>query len=181
MVEKIFAKRGAATKGFTLIEMAVATGTWLIVSAGVLFVLNYTMRQAEGMLRQQAALENARSAMDVLVANIQLSSQITLTTDGDHVLRQLDLVDQNPLGLPHVYTFLFDIHAPADSPRYQVLQFGDNEFAAGLAAIIMAYHPGHAIAITIYAAEAGEPSTAPGLRLHALVDARYKTITHIWV
>jgi type II secretory pathway pseudopilin PulG len=128
-------KRG----GFTLLEVTIALGLWLILSLGVFLVWQHSARESTAMIERQSAFENARLAMDSFIMNFQLAQEVTLQTDSNDVLQRLTLLQVDPGGQLHSYRFDFNVNAAPGSVRFQRLEFGDNEFAAGLAEIRITY------------------------------------------
>jgi prepilin-type N-terminal cleavage/methylation domain-containing protein len=126
-------------KGFTLLEVTIALGLWLILSMGVFLVWQHSARESAAMIERQSAFENARLAMDAFIMNLQLAREVTLQTDGNDNLQRLTLLQLNPDGVLHNYRFDFNVNAAPGSVRFQRLEFGDNEFAAGLAEIRITY------------------------------------------
>ena len=127
--------------GFTLIEAVIGIALWMILSAGVLFLLQFSAARGSEILARQRALENARVAMDGLIMNFQMAHHFTLITEGNtDVLSRLDLYSINPAGAPHTYEFHFAPHAlNQNHGQFQRLRFGrrpsPQEFASGIAEI----------------------------------------------
>lgn len=158
-------------KGFTLLELVIALGIWLVLSLGVFFVWQYASDTSFRLIGRQSALENARTSMDALVMNIQLSHEITLQTDGNNILQQLTVRSINPQGQLHDYIFEFNVNAPYGAARHGVLVFGANEFTSGIGRIYMAYIPGNRIDIGVHT------NCPQPIVLHGSVDARFKRVT----
>jgi len=159
-----------STKGFTLIELIIALGVWMILSLSVFFIWQYTSSTVVNTITRQNAFENARASMDVLVMNIQLASAISLETDDNNILQRLTLTERNPQGQLHNYVFEFDINAPATALRRYRLIFGQNEFADHIGRIYITYIPGRRMDITVQT-NCDEPVV-----LSSSVDVRYKDV-----
>ena len=126
-------------KGFTLIEAVMSFALFMILSAGVLLLWQFTVRNAENAIRTQNALDNLGIAMDALLRNIEFSHTIKLQTINQNVLRRLYLRGLNPQNQPHTYVFTFDPNAPSTSTRYKSLFFGgplgQQQYAYGIETI----------------------------------------------
>ena len=149
--------------GITLIEAVFALGTWLIISAGVLFLWHHVVNEAARILESQQTLENARVAMDVMVANIEFSHHIHIQLAEDGRFHHMQFEDIGWAGVNHQFTLRFQ-------PLQGILLFGENELAGHIQDIYMAYTPEQTIAITLYTT--GDHP----LRLHRVVDIRGKAI-----
>ncbi|MCL1882420.1 MAG: type II secretion system GspH family protein, partial [Defluviitaleaceae bacterium] len=82
--------KGCAAKGggFTLLEVVIAFGLWLILSMGIFLIWQYSVNSGTRMLERQNVFENARGTMDVLTVNIQQAGRINILNDGE-ILRTL--------------------------------------------------------------------------------------------
>ena len=121
--------------GFTLIEVIMSLALFMILSAGVLLLWQTASRSAQSVIRTQNALDNLNIAMDALLANIELSHTITLQTEGQNILRQLDLRGLNPDGNPHTYIFTFNRNAQPSTAGYKSLRLGLQQVAYGIETI----------------------------------------------
>jgi type II secretory pathway pseudopilin PulG len=152
-------------KGYTLLEVTVALGVWLLLSLSVLFVWRYAANASGSLIARQNAFENARGAMDAMLMNIQLSDVIYLDAfsyDGhENVLRQLVMPGLDPQGVMRNYTFSFDITLPADAVRFNRLEFGGNEMASRIALVRIVYIDGHRMDITVVT-DCAEPVVLEG-------------------
>ena len=122
-------------KGFTLIEAVVFLALFMVLSIGVLLLWHHAARNAENAIRTQNALDNLGIAMEGLLTNIELSHTITLRTDSQNVLTQLNLRGLNPQGQPHTYIFTFNRNAPSSSAGYRTLRLGLQRYAYGIETI----------------------------------------------
>jgi prepilin-type N-terminal cleavage/methylation domain-containing protein len=113
-------------RGFTLLEMIIALTLWLILSAGIFLVWQYSTHSATEMRLRQSAFENARIVMDALIMNIQMSRKITLQTNNNDLYR----LTLNQLNNNNWEDFNFGFRA--DGAR---LMFGTQEFATNIASI----------------------------------------------
>jgi len=157
-------------KGFSLTELVMAIGVWMILSLGVLFLWQHVTNRSADMLQHQWAFEQARGSMDVLLMNIQLSSTIRLNTDSNNVMRNLTLTQYDTDGNLHDYVYEFDINLPETAAQFQWLRRGGAEVAAGIARIEIVYVPGSHMEIVIQTA-CDEP-----IVLRGRVDVRYKNV-----
>jgi type II secretory pathway pseudopilin PulG len=143
-------------KGYTLFEVTVALGIWLILSAGVLSVWRYAANASGNIIQRQDAFENARGAMDIMLMHIQLAGEVYIYTHNptingvthENVLRRLCLPvtplvheDEVRLNPPPRFTFLFDITLPQTHERHSRLELSGhgNEVARRLAYIRVDY------------------------------------------
>ena len=162
--------------GFTLLELTVALGLWMLLIAGVSMVLTHSTRAAASMLARQEAAENARVAMDALTVNIQMADVIDLRTDPDGMLRSLRLRQVGPQqGRIETYQFNYDGDLSPYHVRYNRLHFGrgGNELASHLSEIRLTLSANREILyINIVTCEnLSEPIT-----LTRAVDIRYKSL-----
>lgn len=154
------------TKGVTLLELVIALGLWLILSAGVFFLWQHTSGSTENIMQRQAAFERARTAMDMMIANIEFSYRVTIRTDAQGRLNTM--VTRGYMGnVRHNYEFQF-------RPGYQDLRFNSaghfQMVATGISAIYVTYTNGRRINILIHT-NCDEPVV-----LHGSVDVRYKYV-----
>ena len=158
-------------KGYSLLEVTIALALWMILSAGIFLLWRHTATTGAALIARQNAFENARSTMDALIMNIQMSQNITLRTDGNNSLRSLELVERNPVGQLHVYTFEFNVNLPPGDLRFQRLDFGSQEFSSNIADIRIIYIEGSRMQITVITG-CEEP-----IVLEGSVDVRFKNIS----
>jgi len=165
------------TKGLTLLELVIALAVWLVLSAGVFFLWQHTSNAGINMLDRQSALENARGAMDALLANIEQSKNVRVRTNGD-ILDKVDFPGHLTIGSDNYYTFTFN----ANQRR---LNFGgNNELARYIAAIyitrtplIRPYRTIHIeIHTTCYVESCSQPNCDHPIILHGSVDVRHKNV-----
>jgi type II secretory pathway component PulJ len=120
--------------GFTLLEAVIALGLWLILSAGVLFVLRFSAENSARILEQQNAFENARISMDALIMNFQMSRRVTIQRDGE-IMRTLTFVQNS-----HANDGGIQFHYVAGE---EILTIGQrnrsNEFSSGIAFVRIVY------------------------------------------
>ena len=161
------------TKGLTLLELVVALGIWIFISAGVFMLWQHTTRASLHMVSHQSAFENARGAMDVMIANMELEENIIVRTDNNNVLTYM-YWGRYTANARRELSFDF-ITSPA-SDRFQLLLFGENEFARGIESIYMEYIEGRRIYITIHAICDGYNCNDP-IILHGSVDVRHKNVS----
>ncbi|MCL2578031.1 MAG: type II secretion system GspH family protein [Defluviitaleaceae bacterium] len=155
-------------KGFTLLETVIALALWLILSAGIFMVWNYSTHRGTEMLERQSTFENARIAMDAMKMNFQLSRTIILRTGENDVLQSVTMNQLNPQGQWHDYRFTFNA-------GQQRLTFPDagNEFASDISEIRIAYVNSSRMRIKI-TTDCEEP-----IVLEGSVCVRYKSVTVI--
>ena len=162
-------------KGFTLLEVIVATAVWMILAVGASHFLWYTSQQSTNLLSGQEAFENARVAVDALTVNLQMADEIILNTDADGMLRHLSLRQINPGDRIHWFEFSYDINALPGTTRYNRLEFGGhNELASHLSEVRLTLSNNRQLMhITVTTSERlGNPVT-----LTSAVDIRYKRLT----
>jgi len=161
-------------KGFTLIEAAIALALLAILTASILFIVTHTSNRSVAMLERQNAFENARSAMDMLITNIQMANAIYLSVedfnDYSHVLRELRLPSFNTLGQPHTYQFNFNIRFAPNHVRRHRLEFGGNELASNIAFVRIQPIAGRHMHITV------RTGCNPPINIEGSVDIRYKRL-----
>jgi len=118
--------------GYTLLETLLAVTVIMFVLTAALRLLSYTSASAVRTIIRCELTESARIAANVMSVNIQRSSQIKITLNGDTTLKQMDLRDTK-------YTFKFDSGASAAVTGYHRLIFsgpdGSNELASNIARI----------------------------------------------
>jgi len=149
-------------KGFTLLEVTIALALWLILSAGVIFLWQYSTRMGQNLIARQNNFENARVAMDGLLMNIQMAQEILLITDSrldeENVLRHITLTGLTPGGALHGYQFHFDAAAvKCVGAMYRRLSFArqvgtavpTNEFATNITMVRITYIEGSRLDIFI--------------------------------
>ena len=157
-------------RGATLLEVTIALAIWFILSAAILFVWVNTTQGSVKLIDHQSAFENARVSMDALIINIQLAKEITLVTNSNNILSRLTLRQINPKGVLHDYVFTFNYNASPTSVQFQRLNFGNNEFASGIASITITNENNTHMKIKITTG-CKEP-----IILESRVDIRFKTI-----
>lgn len=146
-------------------ETAIALGLFLLLSAGTLFLWQHSAEVARRTLARQAALENARAAMDAIIANIQMGHEIRLRTWGN---ANVELVTIGPCTAHpaelHGYTFTF-------RPAQQVLDFPNpgNPLAQNIATLEITYK-GNRLEIFI---TTGCPNP---IELHGSASTRHKHV-----
>ncbi|MCL2189482.1 MAG: hypothetical protein FWC16_15165 [Defluviitaleaceae bacterium] len=163
-------RRISPRAGFTLLEAVIALGIWFILSTGVIFAWRYAANASGGLIMRQNAFENARAAMDAIIMNVQLSNEIELITDDNHVLRYLRMPGIDPSGMPRNYTFSFNPALPAGHVRHNRLEFSGNEFASHIARVYIVYVMQRRLEITIIT------DCAVPIRLEGSVCVRYKAV-----
>jgi prepilin-type N-terminal cleavage/methylation domain-containing protein len=137
-------------RGYTLLEVTVALGIWLILSAGVFFIWQYAANASTRIITRQNAFENARAAMDMIQMNLQLSDVAyldTVTYDGHpHVL---DTLRVSPV--PGHLTFAFINTTHPNAERHNRVEFsgGGNEVARHIARVQIIYVLGQRMEITV--------------------------------
>jgi len=160
-------------KGFTLVELIVSLGLWMILSLGVLFLWQHATHRSADVMQRQWALEQARGSMDILLMNIQLAHTIRLDTNNNGIMRRLTLTQYDPNGRLHDYVFEFNINLPETAASYQRLLHGGAEVASGIARIEIVYVLGRRMEIMIQTA-CEEP-----IVLRGSVDVRYKNVIRL--
>ena len=172
MIKPVGASR--QNKGFTLLELVIALGVWMLLSVGVFMLWQHATGVSGRALQQQNVLENGRVAMDAMVRNIEIAHTVRIIADENDLLTRLEFPAYlTQVGIPS-FTFTFN----AQSRR---LNFGgNNELASGIESIHMVYVPERRINITIQmAADDNEDSPLPPgepLILHGSVDVRHKQV-----
>jgi len=126
-----------SSKGFTLLEAIIALSIWMLLSVSVIFIWQFTSDRTDALITRQGVFENARGAMDILIMNLQMAQSITLDVEPDYTLRTLTLTQRNPQGQWHEPRYRFDFILNPRWESHQRLNFGDNEFARGIAMIRM--------------------------------------------
>jgi len=178
------------TKGLTLLELVIALAVWLVLSAGVFFLWQHTSAAGINLLDHQSALENARGAMDALLANIEHAGEVRVTTRTSSVLYEMVVpgyrtVWRNNGWVTEWHEFRFNFNNFNPIPEsYQRLNFGDNELARGIAAIyisrtplIRPYRTIHVEIHTIcYVESCRQPNCDHPIILHGSVDVRHKDV-----
>jgi len=144
-------------------ELVIALGLWLILSAGVFFLWQHTAGSTANILEQQSAFERARGTMDALITGIQMSQRIELNTNAQGLLNNIVVRGYDHQPIMHNFTFVF-------RPDIETLRSGGQEFSDNIAAIYVWYTEGRRIDITIYTACDEE------IVLHGSVDVRYKKV-----
>jgi len=161
------------TKGLTLLELVIALAVWLVLSAGVFFLWQHTSNASVHLLERQNVLENARGAMDAMLANIEQSRNVRVRTSGD-TLRILDFPGHFSTG-NNYFTFTFNNYRPT-AASYQQLLFGNNELASGIAQIYITYTRDRRNNITQINIKVHTACDEP-IILHGSVDVRYKNVS----
>ena len=166
---------GKSKAGLTLLEVTIALALWLILSAGVFFAWQYSVRASAAILAGQNAFENARATMDVLIMNIQMSSRIEIYNDENGIMQRLVLYQDDTLFRDEPYEFRFDINAGLlVFARQRTIAVGaHNAFADGIGEIRITYVPGRRI--EIFVITACEAPREP-IRLWGSTDVRYKEV-----
>jgi hypothetical protein len=125
-------------KGFTLLEAAVGTALWVILAAGAVWLMFYAMRAGERQLAVQSGLENARVAMDSIIANVQMGESVRLVPPGGGLLQSITAYGYDASGRMHPFTHNF-------RAAQQVLDFPlpGNPIAQGIAAVYIFPHAYH--------------------------------------
>ena len=90
------------SQGFTLIEIVVALGLWVVLLSGVTGVLWYTAQVSSRLIDNQNTVEHARVALDALVVNLQMAEEIVLNTEPNGSLRLLRTYQASPNRCPAV-------------------------------------------------------------------------------
>ncbi|MCL2286911.1 MAG: prepilin-type N-terminal cleavage/methylation domain-containing protein [Firmicutes bacterium] len=160
-------------KGFTLLELVIALGLLTCILAGVYQLWHHTSRASHHLVHHQSAFENARGAMDVMIANMQIEENIIIQTDSNNVLT---FMYWGRYTSHRNRELSFDFITSPASERFQMLLFGNNEFARGIKSIYMEYIEGRRIDITIHALCDGLDCNDP-IILHGSVDVRHKNVT----
>jgi len=124
-------------KGYTLLEVTIALALWLILSMAVFFIWRYTADASTRLIARQNAFENARSAMDAMLMNIQISDQICIITYPSHILREMQMPGYDNWGNHRPYTFYFTGTTPANPNRHHRVEFSGpgNEVARYIGAV----------------------------------------------
>jgi len=159
------------TGGLTLLEAVIALALWMVLATGLLALWYHSGASSSGLIRQREALENARIAMDGLITNMQLASEIDLHTLPGSTMRRLTLTQLNPQGRIHNYVFSFNTFVVEGSPRQHLLFFGNNEFARNIRNIEMFYIENSHMEIKITTA------CEPPLIIEGSADVRYKRVS----
>lgn len=167
--------------GVTLLEVVIALGVWLILSATVVFTWQYTANNAARIISRNHAFENARFAMDTMLMNIQLYDVIHIATHshGGHtdVLQSMAIprtVVEPGGGVRRVNnTFFFDAGLPAGHVRRGRIERSGrgNELARHIALVRVIYIPNTRIEIIIKT-DCEQPVIIEGSAC-----ARYKNVT----
>jgi len=133
-------------RGLTLLEATIALAVFMILSVSVIAVWQHAARSTAYLLARQHAFEQARGSLDVMIMNIQMARDITLTTDGQDnlemlVLKQLRRNPDRPTERQlHNYVFYFNVNAsPTQEGSFQRLRFGGstNEFSRNIGRVIV--------------------------------------------
>jgi len=155
--------------GLTLLELVVALGLWLLLSAGVFFLWHHTSGSTSNILRRQSAFERARGAMDMMITGIQMSQRIDLTTNEQNLLDNIIVWGYDHRPAMHNFRFAF-------FPGIETLRFNSGDglqsVADNIAAVYIVYTTGRHMNITIYTT-CEEP-----IVIHGSVDVRYKYVVH---
>jgi len=132
-------KNKKISSGFTLLEAVIALAVWAILSASVIFMWQHVSNRSASLMAKQSALENARVAMDALIANIQRAWCITLNVGREYDLMQLSLQSFDTNNRPHRYNIVFNSRLTPSAETFQRLNFGGagNELASNIAMIRM--------------------------------------------
>ena len=165
MIKPIGASR--QNKGFTLLELVIALGVWMLLSVGVFMLWQHATAVSARALTQQNALENGRVAMDAMVRNIEIAHTVRIIADNNDLLTRLEFPDYLTQAENPPFTFTFN------SQNQRLNLGGNNELASGIQSIHMVYVPKRRINITIQmTVDANEEP----LILHGSVDVRYKQV-----
>jgi len=158
-------------RGYTLLEVVIALGIWMVLVTSVLSVWHYTALTTGRIITRQNAFENARIAMDMMLANIQYADEVFIQTvmyKGDP--NTLDTMRVSPT--PGHFTFAFINTTHLNEERHNRLEFsgGGNEVARFLARVVVYYIEGERIEI-IVTTTCDEP-----IVLQGSVCVRYKRV-----
>ncbi|MDR1913405.1 MAG: hypothetical protein LBQ68_02840 [Clostridiales bacterium] len=125
-----------AQEGYSFLEILISMSVMMILFASVFKVLDYSSSTAAKAVVREELLESARTAMDIMLANIQLAERVEVTTGGS-ILQSMKLCEKN--NPTKVYGFSYDISASSNSANYHRLQFSEppskNELASNLAEV----------------------------------------------
>jgi len=173
--------------GRTLLEVAIALGLWLLLSGAVIFAWQYTANNSGRLLHRQSAFENARTAMDVLLMNLQLYDDIRIIThpftDAGGVVHTdvMQSMSANPYALVGAIdihetlpnTFFFNAFLlPEDVQYSRINRSGPgNEMVRHIALVQVTYEPRSHITVTI-TTNCDYPAVITGSTC-----ARYKRVT----
>jgi len=160
-------------RGFSLLEVVAAAGLMMVLSIGLFALWQNSIQQTEAIRARQNAYENARIAVDGLLRNIQMAYIITLTVDSNDNLNTLIARGINREDARHNFRFDFNINAtPTMVQYYRRLVFGQNEFANGIASVVITVDceidPSR-MYVTV--------TTLCEIELHGSADVRYKDVT----
>ena len=173
-------------KGLTLLEATIALAVFMILSVSIIAVWQHTARSTAYLLARQNAFEQARGSLDVMIMNIQMARNITLTTDTQHNLEVLVLEQRRirPGSSNETeywnFVFYFNINAlPIHEGSFQRLRFSGltNEFARNIGRVTVTtdrYPNPQRIYVTV--ATACEYPRVP-VTVEGSVDIRYKNFS----
>ena len=119
-------------KALTLLEVTIALGVFSILSLGVMFIFYNTSNATGQLIQRQNYFEQSRRTVELLEINLQMATEIVLTTDENNILTTLTLTQRNPSGNLENYEFHFIDHL-------QIFTIGlrspANEFARNISSI----------------------------------------------
>jgi len=144
----------------------------MVLSTGLFALWQNSVRQTEAITARQSAYENARISIDGLLTNINMSYRLDLSIDNEDNLRILLATGLDASGNMLDFRFDFNINArPSDVRYYRRLVFGTNEFASGIASVVMTvdceYNP-QRMYVTV--------TTICDIQLHGSADVRFKDV-----
>ena len=151
--------------GFTLLELVVAIGLWMVLLLGASQLMMHTSRTAATIITRQEALEQARAAVDMLTVNVQMADALTLDPPEGGTLRRLSTRQIDHANQPRWFVFNYG------NILYRLQYSNYNELASHLSdvRITLSYNRDIMYISVTTAAHLGTPIT-----LTSAVDIRYK-------
>lgn len=167
-------------EGFTLLELVVAIGLWMMLLLGASHLLWYTAETSAQMLRRHETLEAARVALDTLIVNLQMADEIRLRTEPCGTLINLATQQIDPEGADHFFGFTYNRPTAAGYMRLESAGYicglgfrpAFNEIASGLTELrLMLSDCGNIIHISLRA----EQGPGSSVSLSSAVNIEHKT------
>jgi len=146
-------------KGYTLLETLLAVTVTMIVMAAAMRLLSYSAAMTARAVVRGELTENARTAADVMSANIRRASEIKIIADGNNnILKRIEM--PNPDSKDRNFVFAYYPNALTGDGEYHKLYFTgadinssavnkSNELASNLAYIRVIHDNANTLVIEI--------------------------------
>ncbi|MDR3240422.1 MAG: hypothetical protein LBT44_10120 [Clostridiales bacterium] len=134
------------TNGYSLLETSIAAAVFFLLILCAVRLMVFTSQASGRALAQHELRENARTALEVLTANVELAEKVSLKTSRDGSLRSLivwEEVLEKEKSVLKPYEFRYNSQLNANEASYHRLLFGGaNELASYIRWIKMSIQNG---------------------------------------